>query len=148
MCVSNIHLVPWGRGRVGLDILYSKNYTTPCNGAVDRGCQAPPDLGCGKAGLGWGEQKEKAFLGKKDQDGVLGSGCLVSPFPPLLSDVLCRLVLYLFFFLIEIRAGAGEQGKDLPKGLLPGQGAVMGAPPSYGVGTEPHSKLLINCWLF
>lgn len=98
MCVSNIHLVPWGRGRVGLDILYSKNYTTPCNGAVDRGCQAPPDLGCGKAGLGWGEQKEKAFLGKKDQDGVLGSGCLVSPFPPLLSDVLCRLVLYLFFF--------------------------------------------------
>lgn len=99
MCVSNIHLVPWGRGRVGLDILYSENYTTPCNGAVDWGCQAPPDLGCGRAGLGWGEQKEKAFLGRRIRMGSWGqvAWSLHSP-PPLLSDVLCRLVLYLFFF--------------------------------------------------
>lgn len=64
MCVSNIHLVPWGRGRVGLDILYSENYTTPCNGAVDWGCQAPQTWGVAEQVWGWGEQKEKAFLRK------------------------------------------------------------------------------------
>lgn len=32
VCVSGIHLVPRGRGRVGLDILYSENYTTPAVG--------------------------------------------------------------------------------------------------------------------
>lgn len=39
--MSNIHLVPWGRGRVGLVILYSENYTTLWNGAMGWGCQAP-----------------------------------------------------------------------------------------------------------
>lgn len=78
----------------------------------------PPDLGCGRAGLGPGreEWEEKAFL-KGDQDGVLGSGCLGLSIPPLLSEVLCRLVLLsFFFFLIGIRAGAGEQDKNLGRG--------------------------------
>lgn len=62
----------------------------------------PPDLGCGRAGLGPGreEWEEKAFL-KGDQDGVLGSGCLGLSIPPLLSEVLCRLVLLSFFFFFN-----------------------------------------------
>lgn len=58
MCVSNIHLVPWGRGRVGLDILYSENYTTPCNGAMDWGCQAPRTWGMAEQVWG-GENRRK-----------------------------------------------------------------------------------------
>lgn len=90
MCVSNIHLVPWGRGRVGLDILYSENYTTLTVG--------PSDLPRGRADLGPEVGRMRGHLtGKKDQDGVLGSGCLGLPIPLLLSDVLCRLVLFFFF---------------------------------------------------
>lgn len=82
--MSNIHLVPWGRGRVGLVILYSENYTTLWNGAMGWGCQAPQtwDVAEQVWGLGWGEQEEKAFLGKKDHDGGLGvrmPGSLHSP---------------------------------------------------------------------
>lgn len=52
MFVSNIHLVPWGKGRVGLDIFYSENYTTPAVGTWT-GEPGPPDLGCCR-GLGLG----------------------------------------------------------------------------------------------
>lgn len=93
--MSNIHLVPWGRGRVGLDILYKENYTTLWNGAMDWGQQAPTqtwDVAEQVWSLGWGEWEEKAFLK------LMESGCLGLSIPLLLSDVLCRLVLYLFFF--------------------------------------------------
>lgn len=42
----------------------------------------------------------------------------------LLSDVLCRLV---FFFLIGVRAGAGDKGRTLERAAAE-PGAVLGAP--------------------
>lgn len=99
MCVSNIHLVPLGRGRVGLDLLYSKKYTTPCNGAIDWGRQAPQtwDVAEQVWGLGWGEWEIKAFLGKKDQDGVWDQDAWVSPFPCCCMTS-CAVLSFIFFF--------------------------------------------------
>lgn len=110
MCVSNIHLVPWGRGRVGLDILYSENYTTLTVG--------PSDLPRDRADLGPEVGRMRGHLtGKKDQDGVLGSGCLGLPIPLLLSDVLCRLVLFFFFFL-NWDQGWGGETREGPWGMV------------------------------
>lgn len=113
---------------------------------MDWGRQAPADLGCDRASLGSGVGSTggKGLLSKKDKDGVLGSGCLGLSIPLLPSEVLCRLV---FFFNCDQSWGRGTREGPW-KGLLPGLGAVMGAPPSYGAGTEPQGKLLINCWLF
>lgn len=98
--MSNIYLVPWGRGKGGSR--YIKRTILPPGVGPWTGDTRPPDLGCGRAGLGPGreELEEKAFL-KGDRDGVLGSGCLGLSIPPLLSDVLCRLVLLSFFFFFN-----------------------------------------------
>lgn len=127
---------PLGWGRVGLDTLYSENYTTLCNGAADpwTGVARPPGPGVGRTG-------GKACLGE-GAGGGLGVG-MPGPLHSLRRLTSCAVSSF-FFFLMEIRAGAGEQGD----GLLPGLGAVMGVPPSSGASTEPHGKLLINCWLF
>lgn len=81
---------------------------------MDWGRQASADLGSdSKSGVWGGEYGRKGLL-RKVKDGVLGSGCLGLSIPLLPSEVLCRLVF--FFFIIEIRAGAGEQGKGLGRG--------------------------------
>lgn len=96
-------------------------------------------------GLGWGVREERAFLVRRIRMGSWGQDAWVSPFP------CCRLkscaVLSFFFFNCDQSWGRGTREGPW-KGLLPGLGAVMGAPPSYGAGTEPQGKLLINCWLF
>lgn len=76
----------------------------------------------------------------------LNSDAWVSPFPRCLTSC-AVLSFYLFFFLLRSELGQVNKIKTL-EGAAPGLGAVMRAPPSYGAGTEPYSKLLINCWLF
>lgn len=69
--------------------------------------------------------------------GVLKSGCLGLTILLLLFDVLCRLVFF-FFFFFNLGSGLGRGTREGPwKGLLSSLGAVMGAPLSYGAGTEP-----------
>lgn len=101
----------------------------------------PPNLGYGRTGLRTGVERMegKGLLGEKDQDRVLGSGCLVSPFPHCCLDVLCHLVLYIYFFLIEIRARAGNKGKTL-EGAAPGVGAVMEPLPATGLAQSPTAS--------
>lgn len=104
--MSNIHLVPWGRGRVGLDILYKANYTTPWNGAMDLGTPGPPDLGCDRAGLGPGVGRTggKGLPERKIRMGSWGQDAWVSPFPCccLTSCAVLSFILFFFFFKIEI----------------------------------------------
>lgn len=57
--------------------------------------------------------------------GLLKSGRLGFTILLLLSDVLCRLVI--FFFLIGVRAGAGDKGRTLERAAAE-PGAVLGAP--------------------
>lgn len=140
---------PLGEGKGGSRSIIFKEVYYPLQWGHRLGSPGPPDLGCGRAGLGpgVGRMGDKGLPRKEGSGWGLGSGCLRLSIPLLLYDVLCRLVLYLFF-LIEIRAGAGDQGKDQGRGCSRAWGQSWEPLPSYGAGTEPHSKLLINCWLF
>lgn len=112
---------------MGLDILYSENYTTLVWGH-ELGTTGPPDL------VEWQSRsgaKARRMGGGLPPEGsvVLRSGCLGLTILLLLSDVLCRLVFFFFFF--KLGSGLGRGTREGPwKGLLPSLGAVMGAPPS------------------
>lgn len=92
---------PLGEGKGGSRYIIFRELYYPLLWGHGLGIPGPPDLGCGRASLGsgMGRMGRKGLPRKKDQDGVLGSGCLGLSIPPLLSEVLCRLV---FSFLIEI----------------------------------------------
>ena len=97
--------------------------------------------------LGWEEQEEKSFLGRRIRMGSWGQDAWVFPFPCCCLTSCAVLSFFLFFFFFfKDQSELGQGTREGPwKGLLPGLGADMGAPPSYGASTEPHGKLLINC---
>lgn len=147
MCVK-YSSSPLGEGKGGSRYTIFKELYYPCNGAMDNGCQAPQtwDVAEQVWGLGWGVQEEKACIGRRIRMGSWGQDAWVSPFP------CCRLtscaVLSFFFFKLEIRAGAGEQGKDLGRACSQVWGLSRETLPATGLAQSPHGKLLINCWLF
>lgn len=84
-----------GGGEGWVQIFYSENYTTLTVGH-GLGVTGPPNLGRGRAGLGPRRGEWESFLGRVWR-GSWGQEACSSPVP-VLSDVLCRLVLFLFFF--------------------------------------------------
>lgn len=94
---------PLGWGRVGLDTLYSENYTTLCNGATDpwTGVTRPPGPGVGRTG-------GKACLGE-GAGGGLGVG-MPGPLHSLRRLTSCA-VLSFFFFLWRSELRQGNKGR-------------------------------------
>lgn len=132
---------PLGEGKGGSRYIIFRELYYPLQWGHGLGTPGPQTLDVTEQvwGLRWGEQEGKGFLGKKDQYGVLGSGCLGLSILPLLSDVLCRLVFF-FFFLIEIRAGAGEHGKDLGMGCSHVWGQSWETLPATGLAQSPMAS--------
>lgn len=129
-------LVPWGRGRVGLDY-YIQRTILPSQGGMDSGRQGPQTWDVAEQVWARGGENGRPSSARRIRMGSWGQDAWVSPFP-VLSDVLCCLVLYLFFFN-AVRAGAGEQGKDLGKGH-------RGSPCQLGQAQSPRqafNKLLV-----
>lgn len=87
---------PLGEGKGGSRYIIFRELYYPCNG--DLGQQGSQTWEVAEQVWGPRQGEREAFLRKKDQDGVSVSGCLGLSIPPLLSDVLCRLVLFFFFF--------------------------------------------------